>query len=79
MAKTVSQISAIEEREAHINVNYFTKTAQLYTNNSTVINRMARKGHEHIGEELFGGKVYSRTYEVPLAQIGKLLQVTLLK
>ena len=40
----VSQISNIEDREAHLIFDYDSRTVRLYTNNATVMNRLDKQG-----------------------------------
>lgn len=77
--KSVPQISLQEERETVIVLDYFTRTAKLYTNNSTVMNRLASKKVEFESEEYYQGKVYSRTYVRDFDKMNVLLQLTVLK
>lgn len=73
------QISNPEERETHINIDYFEEKIKIYTNNATVINRMARNGYEFIKEDTLDGEVYSRTYEFPLNMLSKFATSTIFK
>ena len=73
------QISNPGERETHINIDYFEEKIKIYTNNATVINRMARNGYEFTKEEYLDGEVYSRTYEFPLNMISKFATGTIFK
>lgn len=77
--KEVRQASDIEEREVHISIDYGTRTILLYTNHSTVMNRLGRLGYKPYREETIGGKPYSRSYEFPMKEINKVMQVTLYK
>lgn len=75
----IQQISIPEERETQINIDYFSKECELYTNNATVMNRLQRKGIVHSAEQIMGGNIYSRTYKCKLKDIGKLIQVSNIK
>jgi hypothetical protein len=71
--KEIAQISNIEEREAHLVFDYFTKTVKIYTNNAVVINRIAKKGVEYKDETTVNGKVYGRFYELAFKDMAKVI------
>lgn len=73
------QMSDPLERETHIIVNYPDDDIWIYTNNATVMNRMARLGHEYRSEEYLDGQVYSRRYEFPMSMMAKFVRSGLFK
>ena len=73
------QISEPDERESHIWIDHFEKTIKIYSNNSTVLNRMARLGYTHEKEDLVDGEVLSRTYTFPISMISKFATATIFK
>lgn len=77
--KAVRQISDINEREVHLSMCYGDRTILLYTNHSTVMNRLGRLGYKPFKEETVGGEVYSRSYSFPMDEINQIMKVTLYK
>lgn len=75
----LQQMSLLEERETHINVDYFEGKIKIYTNNITVINRMSRLGYSHAKEEYIDANVYSRYYEFPIELISKFVTGAIFK
>ena len=75
----VSQISNIEDREAHLIFDYDSRTVRLYTNNATVMNRLDKQGIKYYREDYFDGQVYGREYSLPFEKMNPLVSVTLYK
>jgi len=77
--QNLPQMSNPEERETVIVVDYHTGKIDVYSNNITVINRMTRKGYEHIEEQLLDKEVYSRRYEIDFEDMSKVITSGLFK
>lgn len=77
--KEVRQASDINEREVHISIDYGERTILVYTNHSTVMNRLGRLGHMGFREETVGGEPYSRSYKFPMEEMNQVMRVTLYK
>lgn len=63
------QKSFIEERETQISIDYYTKTVVVYSNNSTVMNRMVRKGYTPTREFKEGSDVVACEWTFPMAEL----------
>ena len=71
--RELAQISNIEEREAHLTFDYYTKTVKIYTNNTVVMGRIEAKGVEPTKQSMIGDKVYGRFYEVAFKDMAKVI------
>lgn len=79
LSSNLPQVSNKEERESHINIDYYNKKIYVYTSNSTVMSRMTRKNIEHCNEDICNGQVYSREYEFSIKELSKVFNVGLFK
>lgn len=71
------QVALPEDRETHISVGYFDGIVTLYTNRASTMRRLEKKGIEYRTEDIYNGKVYSRTYELPLEKANVFFHYTI--
>ena len=71
------QMALPEERETHINIDYFERKIYVDTNVATVMNRLERKGFKVDYEGKIDGQVFNRQYVLDFKDMSKVAKVGL--
>ena len=79
ISNNIPQVSLPEERETHLNIDYFNNKIHIYSNNARVMNKMARKGLHFCKEYIYDGQICGRDYELPLSELKLVVNAGLFK
>ncbi len=74
--ENIKQIATLEDQETTITISYTDKMISVYTNRSTVMGRMLKKGF--IPEEKFylRGELEGMVFRIPMSKMGAILKKT---
>lgn len=75
----VRQVIEPESQEAQINIDYYDKDIFVYSNKSTVINRMLRVGYSPVKTEKIDGEICSMTFKFNFNEFPRFISKGLFK
>ena len=76
---SIPQVTPEDEREVTITLEYHHDRICVWSNNSTILNRLGELGYTHYAEQTKGGKVLARQFHFPMSMLSQLLKVKLYK